>query len=84
MNSNNDFSNAKVGDLVTSLTEGYGVITWIDPTDDDFLNIKVTFKNGLYYLWFSITGESEDYHFAPTLFKGHIDINSLSINYNTI
>lgn len=84
MNSNHDFSDAKVGDLVTSLRYGYGVIIKVSksltyPIIVQFIKDYNTDIESCNY-----SGLEYEKDFAPTLFKGHIDINSLSINYNTI
>lgn len=83
---NHDFSNAKVGDLVTSLMYGHGVIETIDLNSPYPIFVKFYKDNGgMYdYKGHDIHGFYDRLHFSPTLFKGHIDINSLSINYNTI
>lgn len=90
MKTNSDFSDAKVGDLVTSLIQGHGVIIEISK-DDDFYPIMVKFQNDYYgleedkdFFLFNADGRYLHGDFAPILFKGHIAIDSLSINYNTI
>lgn len=84
MNPNSDFSDAKVGDLVTSLRHGHGVI--VEVLDGFGYTIQASFGYGIdeQLDLFMMDGYLLDTDFAPTLFKGHIDINSLSINYNTI
>ena len=82
MKTNSDFSDAKVGDLVTSLTMGYGVITQAHLEDEDY-QIYIKFDKGGSD-WYIKNGYCQHNHFAPTLFKGHIDINSLQVTYNTL
>ena len=81
MKTNTDFSNAKVGDLVTSLIYGHGYIVEIN--DELTYSIVVQFS-GDDVESFQRNGTEFCDDFAPTLLKGHIDINSLSVNYNTI
>ena len=83
---NSDFSDAKVGDKVTSLLFGYGEIINVYSPDEvigpyvievkyiaEPLNDRITI-NGLLF----------EKDFAPTFYKGHIDPASFQVSYKTI
>lgn len=78
---NSDFSNAKVGDKVTSLDYGHGFIKEI--AKEENYPILAYFGNGNWETYTEI-GKGRKNHFLPTLFKGHIDPNSFSTSYKTL
>ena len=87
MKTNSDFSDAKVGDLVTSLMYGHGVIDEV--LNQSLYSIIVRFGEKDEseideYKQYDENGFYDRLHFAPTLFKGHISIESLQVTYNTL
>ena len=78
---NSDFSDAKVGDKVTSSKYGYGFIRIIDDKKTAY-PIEVEFESTLE--WYSLTGFYHYSNLLPTLFKGHIDPASFQVSYKTI
>ena len=75
---NSDFTNAKISDKVTDLILGYGVITNITP--EDSFPIKATFMGTEFGYLFD--GKTFALDFLPTLYKGHINVNSFNVAYN--
>ena len=76
--SNSDFTNAKINDKVTDLIMGHGVISNIIP--DDLYPIKVNCM-GVEF-GYTYNGKTFGLDFLPTLYKGHISVNSFSVAYN--
>jgi len=65
----NDFSDAKVGDLVTSIIYGKGKI--IEISGDTYpIHVSFEIDNGSEY---SVDGKELIIEIIPTLYKGHID-----------
>jgi len=82
---NHDFRQAKAGDKVTSIRHGHGIITEINP--DELYPIIAEFTDVFgdsFYSDFDFNGFWLHDDFAPTVFKCHIEKDSISINYNTI
>ena len=73
-----DFTKAKIGDKVTDLVLGWGVISNIIP--EDSLPIKAIFLGTEFD--YTYNGKAFILDFLPTLYKGHINPNSFSIAYN--
>lgn len=76
---NSDFSNAKVGDKVTHIELGRGVITELLQKP---YPIVCVFDGEDY--GFTVDGKFLPTDFLPSLFKGHIDPESFSFSYKTI
>lgn len=76
------FSNAKVGDKVTSLTFGHGEIVSIKDPYTTY-PIEVRFYSS-FSENFTMDGLWVVDDFSPNLFKGLIDLESLKISYNTL
>ena len=81
---NSDFSDAKVGDKVTSSIWGYGVIVYISDCSD--YPIRCRFGSYSQYMnrEFTLGGHYQISEILPTLFKGHIDPASFQVSYKTI
>jgi len=69
----NDFSNAKVGDLVTSIIYGKGIIVTIHDLKTSIYPICVNFTDKEKSTTYSICGRETEDDNIPTLYKGHID-----------
>lgn len=82
MNKQNDFSDVKIGDKVTDLRFGHGVIHSISKSA--VYPVCVSFGDDESLATYDKNGFYSKLYFAPTLFRGHINSSSLSITYNTI
>ena len=78
---NSDFSDAKVGDKVTSSKYGYGVISFIKEVGVYPVRVSFEMTENIGY---DLLGFYHYEDFLPTLFKGHIDPASFQVSYKTI
>lgn len=78
---NSDFSDAKVGDKVTSLLWGHGEIIYISECSDYPINCHFDSLGEWIEREFTLGGHYEISNLLPTLFKGHIDPASFAVSY---
>lgn len=83
---NHDFSNAKVGQEVTSSTHGYGVIDEVDFKKPHYpISVKFsrhTTNGSVIRERYTLYGRALSSDFLPTLFKGKVSQDSFDTTYN--